>query len=249
MSKLYSRDGFEKISKVLIANLRAVALFLGKDNIFKDCIGTLSKYTDLIYGTLILNADFIHKDKKNVYHVQLPKRGVMKNKEWTYKTDWSRTFYGIGSFFGFGKFLQDNQLSSFSRCAKLANRFGSIRVFNFSGQPWIFNNIPILSKLWNSPKDFFVFLGSIFSLPETVEEMHRDYKKSKKIEFINLTKLINAIGKIILISASAYMKRGGILLTTIDVITQNASLINLILKNRKAEKECLLTVTSHKKKN
>lgn len=249
MYEVYSLQGFEKWSKAAIANMRAIELIPYCKGIFSSCIKTIEAQKDLIYATLVFEstADFIKVTKtvddatgeeSTSYSVRLPRLpakdrdGYIVKDEYdniveTDKIDWVKLFYGIGNPFETLYFLQKYKVVSFPLVSRVSTQVGAMKIFTLSGEAWTFGDIPVLNCLVNKPKDFFVCIASGYSAYKCLR--NRDFWAPA-----NLIKLTGSIGKIVLITSADYMlqKKYLVALAVIDVVTQNASLIGLLIKRR-----------------
>ena len=218
MSDIYSMEGFEKLSKALIADLKFVSLFPCIKGVFAECLATLEAQKDLYYATLFIGSMADCIDSKTM-SLQLPKfkEGPHKGK----KTDVVRILYAIGNFCEAGKFLQKYQVYSFALCTQVANRLGSMQVFTLYGQSWTVGDIPVLNCLCDKPKDFFIFIASGIDV----------YRCSKKplLEWENGLKLAGSTGKILLIYFGRHYNTT-VWFAVIDLVTQNAGLFGGIVK-------------------
>ncbi len=237
MYDIYSLNGFEKFAKAMIANLRMLELIPSIKGTFEHCLKTLEAQKDLYYATLVFGStcDFIKADYDKVtqefkgYKFTLPRVNPDKDNS---PIDWVKLLYGIGNPFETAKFLQKYKVLEFPLCSQLANQFGSIKLFTLNGQNWTVEDIPVLNCWCDKPKDFFVFLASGWTTYSCLVSNH-----FWTIE--NLLKLTGGIGKMTLISGSNFLisRQYFWTLAVIDVVTQNASLISLILKCDKAREE------------
>lgn len=236
MYEIYSLQGFEKWSKAAIANMRAVNLIPCCRGVFDQAIKTVEAQKDLIYATLVFEstADFIKVTKVEdedtgetytKYSFQLPRE---KNGN----IEWVKLLYGIGNPFDTLCFLQKYQVVSFPFFSKVATQVGSTKLFSLHGEAWTFGDIPVLKCLVNKPKDFFVCVASAYTA-------YRCLNNSNFWDIANLIKLTGSFGKIVLITSADYMiqKKYFIALTVIDVVTQNASLIGLLMKRSKERED------------
>lgn len=245
----YSIEGFERISKAMVANLRMLSLFPALKGIFANSIEALEAHKDLCYATLVFDttANFIKSEKDSVtnktrYSLQIPKYKTNDNK---YRWDWGKILYGVGNFFETGKFLIRYKVLQFPLCSQIASKLGSIPL-NMLGKGWKLKDIPVVNALFDAPKDFFVFIASVWSTGKCLSE-----KKEQFYSVENLLKLTGNIGKIVLISCGQILlknhfrlaKTGNhhswyiITLTVVDVITNNASLIGLFVKKHSQRTE------------
>ena len=228
MYEVYSLQGFEKWSKAAITNMRALSLIPSCRGVFDQCIKTMEAQKDLIYATLVFESatDFITVDVdgetgEKRYNFQIP-------RERNGNIDIVKILYGIVNPLDTLHFLQKYQLVSFPLASKVAARVGSIPVFFL--EKTVLNDIPVVNSLFNKPKEFFVFVASGYTVYKCLQEPHFT-------DVNNLLKLASNIGKIILISSADYLiKKNLVAFTVIDVVTQNAGLISLLLK-RSQERE------------
>jgi hypothetical protein len=215
----YSMEGLEKGSKALIANLEMLSLIPSINGLFSETLKTMRGQKDLIYATLIIGsiADCIKKEKDGSLRFALPRQtdGTL---------DYVKVLYGIGNIFETGGFLQKYRVMTFPRCSQFAQQLGSIKMF----ENVTFGDVPVLKTLTDKPKDLFVFSASLYVLVQSF----RKPVNNNFLSPLNLAKLTGSLGKIILISCSDFMlaRKYLVTLTVIDVFTQNASLIGLILK-------------------
>lgn len=213
---VYCLEGFEKLTKALIANMKFLSLIPSVKGVFALCLDTLNGQRDLYYGTMWVNSacDFIRFDPATQrYHCQLPR---MKDKT----IDLFKILCAIGNLCETGKFLQRYEIYSFATCTRLANRLGGVKVWN----SYTVADIPVLASLCTTPKDVCIFLASLVDLRKCWDK--------PLLELENVLKITGNIGKLLLISLSLryYQKPWFVL---IDVITQNASLIAFFIKRCK----------------
>jgi hypothetical protein len=236
MYDIYSLDGFEKWTKVAIADLRFLSLIPSINGVFDECLKTLEGQKDLIYGSLVFSstAEFIKKTKntdgETHYSFQIP-TAKEKNAQDVMEehVDWVKVLNGIGNFFETGKFLNKYKVMSFPLCSQLATQFGSIPVF---GKTTI-GDIPVINCWCSKPRDFFVFIASGYTAYKCYDKPSEDFRSTE-----NLIKLSGNIGKLILIGGGDWMLSRKYFWTVavVDVLTQNASLIGYFLK-RERERE------------
>lgn len=222
---LYSMEGFEKMAKMGIANLRAIQLIPQCNGVFKECIGTLDAQKDLIYATMFLKStpDFIRvnvddETGEKTYSFQIPrKKGHI---------DWITILYGIGNPLDTLNFLQRNQVYSFPRISQFAREMGTTQVSFLNGVT--LGDIPVVNSLFNRPKDFFVFLASTLAAMEGV-------KNPNFFDIENLLKLTSNVGKMILIPYGETLSKNKcfVTLAAIDVATQNAGFFAMLYKRNK----------------
>jgi|GEM_PF-5157877 len=209
---IYSLDGFEKWSKVLIADLKMASLIPKLNGIFAECLKTLEAQKDLYYATQIINSmrSFIDPTGKNF---RCP--------------GFSKVLIAIGSVFETGSFLQKYKVMSFPACSAFAQELGSMRMSLF-GRPDIrFDNIPVFNSFCDKPKDFFIFWASFWDVKTWVIE--RVYSEEASSSWESYFKLAGNMGKMLLIGGSRWLGAGWPL-AIVDVATQNASLIAFIIK-------------------
>lgn len=224
---LYEIDGFEKMTKAGIATLGALHYFIPSINgTFAACIKTMEAEKDLLYATQFIPAMAAYIDRETL-SFQLPRKG--KNGP----IDYAKMLNGIGGFCEAGKFLQKYKVFSFSTCTYLANQIGSVKLFNLR-----LDDIPVVRSLFDKPKDFFVFCASAY------EDYELLYKKGLwdaakgtfKWNLVDLLKFASSTGKMFLITfGKFYYNRWWFVIA--DVITQNSSLLGLVVKCNKARAE------------
>lgn len=207
---VYSLTGFEKMSKVAIAHLRFLSLFDSMKGIFDDCLKTFEAQKDLYYATRIFNSgiSFIRKDPATGQYVfQIPELRL--------------TLYAIGDLLDVGKFFQKYKVLSFPLCTRLATEFGALKIFNTR-----LEDIPVVSSLFNKPKDFFVFVASYY-------ECKRCICTVGTCDWENILTFMSASGRMALIF---FGKTHGRIkwFAVVDMITQDAGLISLFVKCHKA---------------
>ncbi len=250
MHEMYSLDGFEKGSKVIIADLRFLSLIPSLNGVFRSCIKTVEAQRDIIYATLVFGstAEFIKPEdiedkktgkKKTVYSFQVPTEKKDPNDPnskliW----DWVKILYFIGNYFETAKFIQRYQVLAFPRCTQLANQLGSIKLFNYRGDTWTFGDIPVANCWCNKPKDFFVFSAAFYTFG-------RCLTNTKFWTVENMLKLTASIGKMVLVSSAEYMlqKKYYLILSIVDFVTNNASLLSFLIKRHNEREKRLIDPT------
>lgn len=244
MYDIYSMDGLEKWTKAAIANINALGIILGS-NAFVGVTKTLGWQKDLIYASLAVDstAEFVEVTKIQKsdgteikkYSLQLPR--IVKKNPATGKTeteiDWVKVLYGIGNPFETLGFLQKYGVISFpASITNVAAQIGATKLFSFNQENWKVGDVPVVKCLFNKPKDFFVCIASAYS-------GYKCMRSSNFWDLANLLKLAGSLGKIVLITTADYMLKNKnnkaylIAFVVIDVVTQNASLIGLLLKRRR----------------
>ena len=220
MSDIYSMEGFEKLSKALIADLKFVSLFPCIKGVFAECLATLEAQKDLYYANLFISSmtEFIKIDPTSgAKSFQLPKT---REEE----IDFVKILYAIGNFCEAGKFLQKYKIYSFALCTQFANRLGSMQVFTLYGQSWTVGDIPVLNCVCDKPKDVFIFIASGFEVWRCKEKNLLDWE--------NAFKLAGSTGKILLIFFGRHYNKK-VWFVVLDFVTQNASLFGFIVKRYK----------------
>lgn len=116
MNYVYSMDGFEKGSKVLIALLKLINEHEKCKGVFDKAMASAKEQKNLYYATLFIGSmvEFIDK---NTLTFKIPTRS-----DGSY--DLVKILYAIGNFLEAGKFCQDYNLFEFSYFTDLANRYG-----------------------------------------------------------------------------------------------------------------------------
>lgn len=229
MYDIYSLNGFEKFTKAMIADLRMLELFPCIKGTFTHCLKTLEAQKDLYYATLVFGsmADFIKPDyDKDTQAFQGYKfcMPTINGKE-NGPIDWVKVLYGIGNPFETCKFLQKYKILDFPLCSQLAAQFGSIKL----GGDWKVEDIAVLNCWCDKPKDFFVFFAALYTTYCCSTDKNF-WNKGRRLE--NLAKLTGALGKMALVGGSNFLlsRQYFWTLAVIDVATNNASLLGLILK-------------------
>ena len=224
MSDIYSMEGFEKLSKALIADLKFFSLIPCIKGVFAECLATLEAQKDLYYATLFMGSmtEFIKIDPTSgAKSFQLPKFKEGPHKG---KTDVVKILYAIGNFCEAGKFLQKFQVYSFALCTQVASRLGSMQVFTLYGQSWTVGDIPVLNCLCDKPKDFFIFIASGVEVWRC--------KEKNLLKWQNAFKLAGSTGKMLLIPFGRHHNKK-VWFVVLDLVTQNASLFGFIVKRYK----------------
>lgn len=245
LNDIYSIEGFEKLSKAMVANLRATSLifacFISDSEAwrkaFHNTLLAFDLHKDLCYATLVFasTADFITtvenaETGKIEYKLQPPKDVV-------------KLLYGVGNFFETGKFLQRCELLNFPLCSRIASQLGSIQLFTLNGQIWKFGNIPVLNSWCDRPKDFFVFNAAAYTT-------YKCWKNPTFYTWENILKLISSIGKMALVASADFLLSNHskvkhrnqfnkyiLILTVMDVVTNNSALIGKFLKGSRERLE------------
>lgn len=229
MYEVYSLQGFEKWCKAATANMRAVELIFGCKGLFSSCMQAVEAQKELIYATLFFEStrDFIYIDPDSG-----EMSGTLPRDERTGNIDWVKLLYGIGNPLDTLCFLHRYEVVTFPFFEKVAAQVGEMKMFTLHGEAWKFGDIPFLNTLVIKPKDFFVCLASIYST-------YKCFKNRNFWDIDNLIKLTGSIGKIVLITSADYMvrKKYFVLLTIIDVVTQNAGLIKLLRERSKKRED------------
>lgn len=192
-------DGYEKLAKALIADLKFISLLPAMKGVFDECLKTLEAQKDLYYATMIINST--------------AEMWENKNQE---RSDPVKVLNAIGNFFETGKFLQKNEIYPFETCVEVANTMASTKVYgNIT-----LNDIPVLGSICDKPKDLCVFLGSSI-------EIYRCIKKPR-LEWEFALKLTGSIGKVALTSLGKYYNKEWWFFA-IDLITQNDSFLKRVV--------------------
>jgi hypothetical protein len=221
MREAYCLDGFEKLTKAGIANLKFLNIIPCIKGVFDECIATLEAQKDLYYATKFFDCmpDFIYVDPKTkAKSFQLPRiqKGPDKGS-----IDSVKILYAIGNFLDPFRFLYKYKIYSFPLCVEIANRMASIKVFDLNGKTYTIDDIPVVHSLCSRPKDFFIFLASLVDV----------YRCSKKtiLEWENGLKLVATCGRIVLITFGRHHHKM-LWFHIADVITQNVGLMAFIVK-------------------
>lgn len=233
LNKMHSLDGFEKGIKAMISNIAFLNLFPSCRGVFDGCIETFKDQKNLYYAAKVFSvpADYVHLESKKTdkreqsrsYTFCLP-RYRHGGEE---RVNWEAIFLGIGSFGEMGRFLQQHRLCAFSALTQLSSKIGAVRVFSSIQGGVLVNNIPVVHRMLNSPKDGFVFAASCHGL---YKSYHLPKDKFWTIE--NYVKMTGCIGKIILIGFGGMMEARGYKGTVkfIDMFYSNVAVIGLIWK-------------------
>ena len=227
---IYSLEGFEKLTKSLIANLKLLSLIPCIKGIFDTCIDSLEAQKDLYYATMSIGctAEFFGKDDAGNWRFKLPKKDLIENA--------IKILYLIGNYCETAKFFQRYKVFSFSTCTQLSNTFGNYSVFN-----WRLDDIPVIQTLFNKPKDFFIFTSSLLEcikcccIDGLLAAPAKGTTPAKETNWEGLIKVTSSFGKMVLI-ASGRNYNQFLWFAIADVITQLASLISLVYK-RAVERE------------
>lgn len=253
LNVLWSIDGYERMAKAGVSTMRMFSLIPACKGVFDSCMKTLEAQKDLCYATQVFNTTTVFiKETENEatgevrYSFQLPELKINDGQGGSRLIpDIVKICYGIGNFFETGVFLIRYKVLEFPLCSKLANQFGSLKLFDLRGKAWTVNDIPVLNCWCSKPKDFFVFVASFWQ----TGLIAWDFKTNRKAWNIeNLLKLAGCIGKMILISSGEYMlkKKYFIILTIVDNMTNWTSLFVLIIKQRNDRLERLNNPTNPK---
>lgn len=222
--EIYDMEGFEKWSKALIANMRAISLLPSWKGSLDHCIKTMEAQKDLIYASMVIKstADLI-EEKDGIYSVNIrDKHGNI---------DIVKVLYAIGNPFETCYFLKKYDVFSFPVISKYATQIGSTHLFNLNGKDWSIGDVPLVKCFVNKPKDLCVFFASVYLT-------HKCLNEPEVFELSNLLKLVSNVGKVILIPLGEilYKNKQLALLAFLDVATQNAGLFAYLLKrSRDAE--------------
>lgn len=230
--EIYSMEGFEKWSKALISNMRAISLIPSWKGSLDHCIKTMEAQKDLIYATMVVNstAEFIKKDGQGNYKFCIPREKSNVEGE-PGKIDIVKVLYGIGNPFETAYFLGKYGVVSFPLLSKYSTQIGSTHLFNLNGKDWRVGDVPLLKCFVGKPKDLCVFFASCIVTFKCLKE-------PEFMETSNLLKFISSVGKVILIPLGEIMYKNKqlALLAFLDVATQNAGLFAYLLKrSRDAE--------------
>jgi hypothetical protein len=231
-------EGFEKWTKAAIANLKLIGR-IKHTNVFNAAIETLEGQKNLYYATKFIGSacDFIQRDKVTK-KVSLT---IPKYKE--EGTNWVAVLYGIGNFLDTARFLQKHEVVAFQTVSRLGAAIGSIKISYLKDKR--LDQIPVLSNVFYSPKDIFIFAASGIEISRFIKafvnvegETGEDRTRKRKEILSDIStwlKLTGSIGKMILIGCGSRYGTA-FWFTLVDVITQNAGLIRY-WKDRSRDRE------------
>lgn len=154
VSKIYSLNGFEKLTKVLLFDYYFLTLFPKIQTIFTDFKLTIESQKDMYYATMIFGvfALCIKKDDNgNAIGLQFP--SILKRED---GFDWSMFFLSIAAFFYSAQFLKKYSICEF---AFYSNNIAPL------GNFFCLNKVPVIQSLFDGhPSEFFVVLSSFVDL-------------------------------------------------------------------------------------
>ncbi|WP_075883498.1 hypothetical protein [Candidatus Protochlamydia sp. W-9] len=235
-------EGFEKWTKAAIANLKLIGR-IKHTNVFNAAIETLEGQKNLYYATKFIGSacDFIQRDK-------LTKKVSLTIPKYKEGTNWVAVLYGIGNFLDTARFLQKHEVVAFQTVSRLGAAIGSIKISYLKGkhlEQISLDQIPVLSNVFYSPKDIFIFAASGIEISRFVREFvnvegetgeDRTRKRKEILSDVSIwLKLTGSIGKMILIGCGSRYGTA-FWFTLVDVITQNAGLIRY-WKDRSRDRE------------
>lgn len=225
---LYDMDSFDKWTKAAGSQLRVLNLLTG--GYFNECLKTVEAQKDLYLATAIFSSlgEWIATDQNGVRSLQTPK------KRGTQDTDWIKVCYTIGNIFETGKFLQKYAIVSFPNCSRFAAAYGSIPLFSFKGENWTVANIPWINTFSDKPKEFFVVIAASLEIRNYVWAPNNAWNPNFW-DTVNLLKLVNSTGKIVMICFAGPLLRKHLFLavTIMDFVTTHTGLFAHILKKRR----------------
>lgn len=228
--KVCSLVGLEKMCKALIGDLKLLSFLPAVGTVFKDAIKAIEDQKDLYYGFMWINAlgRFVQIDPRDnervVFGLPRDEQGYLKIPLF---------LYSIGDFCEFGRYLQKKEVCSFPRCSALANKLGSFEIYGI--KPFTYRP---LDKICERPKDFFLFIGSLYDLGESAwkfffpagnsDAARRRYRE-KLFSSEQIFKTIGNIGKLYLVwkGKTDYNKLS---FAVAIFVSQNASLLAFLIK-------------------
>lgn len=208
IDRFYTMEGFTNLAKASIAMMRLSAFVPAIGSLFEGVLDTMEPQKDLLYATNVFNSwgNLVSTDKNG-------------NRGWTEIT---KVLTAVGDVFESGAFMKKYMNWKFPLCSKAAVNLGSMKVFTFKGQDWLFDDLPVFHHLCGKPKDFFVFWASLIEVCK-YGKLVLD-KDEKLWHWERMLKAANCLGKMILIWTTRH-HAGKLAFAIVDVITQNASLI------------------------
>jgi len=230
-------EGFEKWTKAAIANLKLIGR-IKHTNVFNAAIETLEGQKNLYYATKFIGSacDFIQRDK-------VTKKVSLTIPKYKEGTNWVAVLYGIGNFLDTARFLQKHEVVAFQTVSRLGAAIGSIKISYLKDKR--LDQIPVLSNVFYSPKDIFIFAASGIEISRFIKafvnvegETGEDRTRKRKEILSDIStwlKLTGSIGKMILIGCGSRYGTA-FWFTLVDVITQNAGLIRY-WKDRSRDRE------------
>ncbi|MBA3722324.1 MAG: hypothetical protein H0W88_07975 [Parachlamydiaceae bacterium] len=220
MYKVYSMQGFEKLSKSVLATFGLASQFCNV-KIFGDLIKAFDSQRAVIYGVMSIDnlAKFLQRDGNGRVKIVIPEITELLSV--------------IGSFFETGKFLQRQEVFKFESCSALANSLGKWEIFGekpFTYRPF--------TAFCDKPKEFFIFISCIIDLGRTTVNFFRpsgdtpetkDANRLKELGTGNVLKQVGNMGKLYLIwnGTTSHTRSFAI----VNFVTQNASLLAFLIKN------------------
>lgn len=225
MARLYSVEGFTRISKATIANMEMLALFSRFQGVFNESLKTFRPLKELYYGTVAFDTakDFV-KEEISTAGSKRYKLGLPRDKQGA--INWEGLLMSGAGIFLFAEFLKKCDVYSFPVMTALAARVGSVSIYSSSAIPVVGPALSIIVQLAiDRSKDCCVFLACTYALYKIA--------RSKKIAtWDNFFKASTSIGKMVLIASAGPLKqRGlGVVVTVVDCVTSNLGLIGFIYK-------------------
>lgn len=235
--KVYSLQGFEKLTKATQASLQLLSRLPAIGAIFNEMLKTIEDQRAVVYASSVLEIinQFTFEDKEtHTLRLGWEKKGGRLDKA-------IPILYAMGSFCELGKYLQRYEGLKFETCVEWANKFGNFEIYG-----WKPATLPVLESLTYSPKNFFIFCSSFLEVivwlrPACYDLMGKVYdptdskmdtwaKQREEItSTMTLLRLTCSIGKMVLTSCGKF--HGSQLWFAIaNLVTQDASLFSFFIK-------------------
>ncbi len=222
---IYSLDGFEKLCKVLIADLEFLSLIPTIKTLFKAFLETIEAQKDLYFALMSAGAmaKFIEvRNGRAHFKFDYRKSG-----------EWLKVFLALSCICDTAQFLRKYKVFSFESYSKFTGRFASVTVFSFR-----LNEIPYVQSFFdNKPKEFFMMCASVLEIYEGSKKIKNDLNIPKEDRdkywtmqmWESAFKVTGGLGKMIAIGC--YRKYGSQpWLIVVGLITNNVSLFKFILE-------------------
>jgi hypothetical protein len=220
--RTYNLVGLEKFSKVILASIDLVHHHPAMKGVFTDMRKTFNDQKDVYYAAMVVDSlsGFVR---------------VRNGRINFYIPDIVEVLYAIGNVCETGKFLQKQGVFRFEQCTQIANRLGSVKVFNVKP----FNYRP-LANFTQTPKDPFVFAAIGITLARSFKELTspsghtevaREANRRRQLSPDNILRQVGNVGKLYLIwnGATSYHT---LTFAIVNFVTQNAGLIGFLIKQR-----------------
>lgn len=233
VSKIYSLNGFEKLTKVLLFDYYFLSLFPKIQAIFTDFKFTIESQKDMYYAMMVFGVFklCIKRDEKgNVIGLQFPsmsRRGGI---------DWSMLSLSIAAIFYSLQFLKKYSICEF---AFYSNKIAPL------GNFFCLNKVPVIQSLFDGrPSEFFVVLSSCVDLYRGIKKRVELSANPQNDKYWTMEKweayfkIAASMGKIL--GIGLYRQCSGMIwLGVAGLISSHASLFKFFLTHHRSRMERL----------